>query len=112
MMKRWEGYTKGFYGDENRDIEAIRFEGHLTDEMILKDEIRRGMKSMKRGKAVGNDQTAIELLMHLGETGVDNLERLFNEMYKGGDIVDELCHLHLNQFLRSQKRMNAGIIEQ
>ena len=27
--------------------------------------------------------------MHLGQTGVDILERLFNEMYKDGDIFDE-----------------------
>jgi len=29
-------------------------------------------------------------IMHLGETGVDILARLFNEMYKVGDIADEL----------------------
>ena len=90
IMKRWEEYIKDLYGDENRDRETMKFEGHLTGEIILKDEICRAMKSMNREKAVGNDQIAVELLMYLGDTGVDILERLFNEMYNDGDIVDEL----------------------
>ena len=90
IMKRWEEYIKDLYGDENRDRETIKCEGHLTGEIILKDEIRTAMKKMKRWKAVGNDQIAVELLMYLGDTGVDILERLFNEMYKDGDVVDEL----------------------
>ena len=87
-MERWEEYIKD--GNENRDRETITFEGHLTGEIILKEEIRTAMKTTKRGKAVGNDQIAVELLMYLGDTGVDILERLFNEMYKDDDIVDEL----------------------
>ena len=104
IMKRWEEYIKDLYGDENRDRETIKFEGHLTGEIILKDEIRRAMKSMKRGKAVGNDQIAVELLMYLGDTGVDILERLFNEMYNDGDIVDELLE---STFIPTPKKPKA-----
>ena len=72
------------------EIETIKFEGNLTGEIILKDGIRTAMRSMKRGKAVGNDQIAVELLMHLEDTGVGILERIFNEMYKDGEMFDEL----------------------
>ena len=45
---------------------------------------------MKTGKAVGNNQIVVELLMHLEDSVVEIFERLFNEMYMDGDIVDEL----------------------
>ena len=67
---------------------------------------------MKRGKAVGNDQIAVELLTYLGDTGVDILERLFNEMYSDGDMLMNFWNPHLYPFLRSRKRLNVGIIEQ
>ena len=67
---------------------------------------------MKRRKAVGNDQIAVELLMHLEETGVDILERLFNEMYKDGDIVDELLESTFIPIPKKPKAINVGIIEQ
>ena len=38
------------------------------------------MKGMQRGKAVDNDQIAVELLMYLRDTGVEILEKLFNEV--------------------------------
>ena len=44
IMKRWEEYINDLYGDENRDRETIKFEGHLTGEIILKDKILRAMK--------------------------------------------------------------------
>ena len=105
IMKRWEEYIKDLYGDENRDRETIKFEGHLTGEIILKDEL---LRAMKRGKAVGNDQLAVELLMHLGDTGVDILERLFNEMYKDGDIVDELLESTFIPIPKKPKAIECG----
>ena len=107
-MKRWEEYIKDLYGDENSDRETIKFEGHLTGAIILKDEIRRAMKSMKRGKAVDNDQITVELLMYLGDTGVDILERLFNEMYKDGDIVDGLLESTFTQIPKKPKAIECG----
>ena len=35
IMKRWEEYIKDLYGDENKDRETIKFEGHLKGEMIF-----------------------------------------------------------------------------
>ena len=68
------GVHQDLYGDENRDRGIIKFEGHITGEIILKDEIRRTMKSMKRRNAVGNNQIVVELVIYLGDTGVDILE--------------------------------------
>ena len=50
--------------------------------------------------------------MHLEETGVDILERLFNEMYKDGDIVDELLESTFIPIPNNPKAINVGIIEQ
>ena len=43
--------------------------------------------------------------MHLGETGVDNLGRLFNEMYKDGEIADELLE---STFISIPKKPKAN----
>ena len=103
-MKRCEEYIKDLYGDENRDRETIKFGGHFTGETILKDETLRAMKTMKGGKAVRDDQIAVERLMHLGYTGVDILERILQEMYKDGDIVDELLE---STFIPIPKKLKA-----
>ena len=56
ILKSWEEYIKDLYRDKNRDRETIKFERHLTGEIILKNAVRIAMKSMKGGKAVGIDQ--------------------------------------------------------
>ena len=63
---------------------------------------------MKRGKAVGNGQIAVELLMYLGDTGVDILKRLFNEMYKDSDIDGELLE---STFILIPKKPKANECE-
>ena len=64
---------------------------------------------MTRGKADGNDQIAVELLMHLGDTGIDILKRLFNEMCKNGDIVDELLESTYIPIPKKPKAIECGI---
>ena len=56
ILKSWEEYIKDLYRDKNRDRKTIKFERHLTGEIILKNAVRIAMKSMKGGKAVGIDQ--------------------------------------------------------
>ena len=63
---------------------------------------------MKRGKAGSNDQSAAELLMHLGDTGIDILKRLCNEMCKNGDIVDELLESTFVPIPKKPKAIECG----
>ena len=74
----------------------------------MKDEIPRAIKSMKRGKAVGNDQIAVELPMPLGDAGVDILERLLSKMYKDGDIVDEILESRFTPIPKKPKAIECG----
>ena len=67
---------------------------------------------MKRRKAVDNDPIAFELLLHLGDTGVDVLERLSMKCTKMVALLMNFWNSHLYQVLRSRKQLNVGIIEQ
>ena len=58
---------------------------------ILHSEIRHAMKSMKKGKAVGEDGLAIEMLEALRDYSMDILTKLANKIYENGDITEQMC---------------------
>ena len=49
------------------------------------------MESMKKGKAVGEDEIALEMMIALGDFGITQLTRLFNRIYDTGNITNSLC---------------------
>ena len=46
---------------------------------------------MKKGKAVGGDGIALEMLGSMGEFGIRELTKLFNKMYDSGNVISSLC---------------------
>ena len=72
------------YSDDERLQETIKFEGELTGKKIEKDEIVKAMNTMKTDKAIGNDEIRVETVRNLGNTGLDMLQKLFNEVYESG----------------------------
>ena len=47
---------------------------------IMKDEVRKAVKSMKSGKAAGSDKITVEMIESLDEFGIDMLTDCLNAM--------------------------------
>lgn len=58
--------------------------------LILKDEIRTAIATMKTGKAVGPDNISIEMLLVMEEVGIDKLSLVLNNMFDTGHIPSDL----------------------
>ena len=56
----------------------------------MKDEVRKAVKSMKKGKAAGPDKITVEMIESLDEFGIDMLTDFLNAIYDTGDIPSDL----------------------
>ena len=90
ILSRWREYIGELYEDESRTCESIKFEGTLTGEKIMRDEIRYAIKGMKQNKAAGRDEVPTELIKCLGETGIGMLHHLADEIYEFGEWPKEM----------------------
>ena len=50
----------------------------------MKKEVRIAVKSMKKGKAVGEDSVALEMIIALGDFVIDELTKLINRVFESG----------------------------
>ena len=62
-------------------------EGEVREIMAV--EVVEALKKMKKGKAVGPDNIPAEAWKYLGQTGVEKLRHLFNEILETEKIPDE-----------------------
>ena len=90
IIERWREYIEELYSDDERLQETIKFEGELTGNKIEKDEIVKAMNTMKTDKAIGTDEIPVETIRNLGNTGLDMLQKLFNEVYESGKWENEI----------------------
>ena len=56
----------------------------------MKDEVRKAVKSMKKGKAAGPDKITVEMIESLDEFGIDMLTDFLNAIYDTGEIPSDL----------------------
>ena len=49
---------------------------------MTKEEIRKALKKMANGKAVGPDQIPVEVWKFMGEVGLEWLTELFNVIFR------------------------------
>lgn len=84
---RWERYIKELFDDTRGEPPEI--EGDIEGPVIAKEEIRKGMKKMKKGKAVGPDDVSIEMLEAMGDEAVDILYKVFNRIYNTGKLPED-----------------------
>ena len=89
VKARWDEYICELFADDRPDF--VNFELDTEGPTILQQEVRYAMESMKKGKAVGGDDIALEMLLALGDFGVRELTKLFNKIYDTGNIVSSLC---------------------
>ena len=57
---------------------------------IMKDGVRKAVKSMKKGKAAGPDKITVEMIESLDEFGIDMLTDFLNAIYDTGEIPSDL----------------------
>ena len=72
-------YISELYHDERGDKPLIK--KNFDGPPIMKDEVRKAVKSMKKGKAAGPDKITVEMIESLDEFGIDMLTDFLNAIY-------------------------------
>ena len=75
VKARWKEYIEELFYDDRPDMPSY---DNINDEgpCILQQEVRVAIESMKKGKAVGGDGIALEMLVSMGEFGIRELTKL------------------------------------
>ncbi|KAK3529527.1 hypothetical protein QTP70_031964, partial [Hemibagrus guttatus] len=84
VQRRWKEYFEELMNEENereKRVEGVNSVEQKVDK-IRKDEVRKALKRMKSGKAVGPDDIPVEVWKCLGEAAVEFLANLFNRDLK------------------------------
>ncbi|KAK3506481.1 hypothetical protein QTP70_001796, partial [Hemibagrus guttatus] len=82
VQRRWKEYFDEMMKEENereKRVEGVNSVEQKVDK-IRKDEVRKALKRMKSGKAVGPDDIPVEVWKCLGEAAVEFLTSLFNRV--------------------------------
>ena len=91
ILKRWKEYFEELMNGENdrerRTEAAPENDGEAS--RISKEEVKKVMAKMKRGKAVGPDDIPVEAWRCLGDSAVHFLTGLFNRVLQGEGMPEE-----------------------
>ncbi|KAK3571265.1 hypothetical protein QTP86_005981 [Hemibagrus guttatus] len=82
VQSRWKEHFEELMNEENereKRVEGVNSVEQKVDK-IRKDEVRKALKMMKSGKAVGSDDIPVEVWKCLGEAAVEFLTSLFNRV--------------------------------
>ncbi|KAK3519772.1 hypothetical protein QTP70_004293 [Hemibagrus guttatus] len=82
VQRRWKEYFEELMNEENereKRVEGVNSVEQKVD-TIRKDEVRKALKRMKSGKAVGPDDILVEVWKCLGEAAVEFLTSLLNRV--------------------------------
>ena len=77
-MARWTEYVEEMFYEAGPDSPV---QIGLRGPEIIKSEVENCLKQMASGKAPGIDNISGEALQALGDTGIETLTELCNEMY-------------------------------
>ncbi|KAK3536514.1 hypothetical protein QTP86_013837 [Hemibagrus guttatus] len=91
VQRRWKEYFEELMNEENereKRVEVVNSVEQKVDK-IRKDEVRKALKRMKSGKAVGPDNILVEVWKCLGEAAVEFLTSLFNKVLESGKMPEE-----------------------
>ena len=87
ILKRWTEYIKELYEDEQ---EVIHLELDEQGPEIMKEEIRAAVNKMKKGKAIGKNGIAVEMMEALGEKGLEIIKDIANKIYFAGILPEQM----------------------
>ncbi|KAK3545256.1 hypothetical protein QTP70_002579, partial [Hemibagrus guttatus] len=91
VQRRWKEYFEQLMNEENereKRVEGVNSVEQKVDK-IRKDEVRKALKRMKSGKAVGPDDIPVEVWKCLGEAAVEFLASLFNRVLESERMPEE-----------------------
>ncbi|KAK3507852.1 hypothetical protein QTP70_001473 [Hemibagrus guttatus] len=91
VQRRWKEYFEELMNEENereKRVEGVNSVEQKVDK-IRKDEVRKALKRMKSGNAVGPDDITVEVWKCLGEAGVEFLTSLFNRVLESERMPEE-----------------------
>ncbi|KAK3507905.1 hypothetical protein QTP70_002537 [Hemibagrus guttatus] len=91
VQRRWKEYFEELMNEENereKRVEGVTSVEQKVDK-IRKDEVRKALKRMKSGKAVGPDDIPVEVWKCLGEAAVEFLANLFNRVLESERMPEE-----------------------
>ncbi|KAK3530487.1 hypothetical protein QTP86_024399 [Hemibagrus guttatus] len=91
VQRRWKEYFEELMNEENereKRVEGVNSVEQKVDK-IRKDEVRKALKRMKSGKAVGPDDIPVEVWKCLGEAAVEFLTSLFNRVLESETMPEE-----------------------
>ncbi|KAK3518100.1 hypothetical protein QTP70_033322 [Hemibagrus guttatus] len=91
VQRRWKEYFEELMNEENereKRVEGVNSVEQKVDK-IRKDEVRKALKRMKSGKAVGPDDIPVEVWKCLGEAAVEFLTSLFNRVLETERMPEE-----------------------
>ncbi|KAK3573216.1 hypothetical protein QTP86_015137, partial [Hemibagrus guttatus] len=91
VQRRWKEYFEELMNEENereKRVEGVNSVEQKVDK-IRKDEVRKALKRMKSGKAVGPDDIPVEVWKCLGEAAVEFLANLFNRVLESERMPEE-----------------------
>ncbi|KAK3517688.1 hypothetical protein QTP70_015678, partial [Hemibagrus guttatus] len=91
VQRRWKEYFEELMNEENereKRVDGVNSVEQKVDK-IRKDEVRKALKRMKSGKAVGPDDIPVEVWKCLGEAAVEFLTSLFNRVLESERMPEE-----------------------
>ena len=94
VKERLKVYIQELFRDQIPD--TLNLSTNDDGTIILKSVVNCAMRSMKKGKAVGNDGEALEMISALRVFGVNELTKLFNKIYASGNIIEYMCESVFN----------------
>ncbi|KAK3528001.1 hypothetical protein QTP86_013113 [Hemibagrus guttatus] len=91
VQRRWKEYFEELMNEENEREKRVEGVNSVEQEVdkIRKDEVRKALKRMKSGKAVGPDDIPVEVWKCLGEAAVEFLANLFNRVLESERMPEE-----------------------
>ena len=101
VKKRWHEYISELFDDAREPFEVEVMDDGLP---IQRSEVEAAVKQMKRGKAVGEDGVAVEMVEALGGWGSDVVMHLANNIYETGQIPTPM---KLSTFITIPKKPGA-----
>ncbi|KAK3507807.1 hypothetical protein QTP70_000875 [Hemibagrus guttatus] len=90
VQRRWKEYFEELMNEENEREKRVGGVNSVEQKVdkIRKDEVRKALKRMKSGKAVGPDDIPVEVWKCLGEAAVEFLTNLFNRVLENPSETD------------------------
>ena len=91
MLKRWKEYFEKLMNEENnrdpRTKEAEVVNGKVN--CISREEVKKALKRMKKGKAVGPDELPVKAWKCMEKMGIKFLTRLFKRLLMSERMPEE-----------------------